>query len=100
MPGSLVERFLSLCTIPAPTRNERKMADRVRSDLEVLSLPVREDGTISLPLVPSIQVSGLSLAEAQAVLERAYTVDHGYEKPGVGGVMDFGRHSGAFPSNQ
>ena len=33
-------------------------------------------------------------------VERAYTVDHGYEKPGVGGVMDFGWHPGAFSSKQ
>ncbi len=33
-------------------------------------------------------------------VERAYTVDHGDEKPGMGGLMDFGRHPGAFPSKQ
>ncbi len=45
MPSPLLDRFLSLCTIPAPTRDERQMADRVRSDLEALGLSVREDGT-------------------------------------------------------
>ncbi len=34
--------------------------------------PVREDGTISVPLVPAINVEGLTVAEAEAKLQQAY----------------------------
>ncbi len=34
--------------------------------------PVREDGTISVPLIPSVSVEGLSLAEAEQKLQQAY----------------------------
>jgi len=37
-------------------------------------IPVRDDGTISLPLVPPILVKGLSLAQAEAAIIEAYTV--------------------------
>ena len=33
-------------------------------------------------------------------IERAYTVDHGNEKPGGGGIMDLRRYPGTFPSQQ
>ncbi len=45
-------------------------------------IPVREDGSISLPLVPPIYVSGLSLAEAEATIVRAYTTDVQLLQPG------------------
>lgn len=37
-------------------------------------IPVRDDGTISLPLVPPIKVQGLSVAEAEDAIRAAYTV--------------------------
>ncbi len=36
---------------------------------------VRDDGTISLPLVPPINVNGMTLAEAEETVRKAYTVD-------------------------
>jgi protein involved in polysaccharide export with SLBB domain len=36
---------------------------------------VREDGTIALPLVPPISVTGLSVSEAEYAVRKAYTVD-------------------------
>ena len=50
-------------------------------------VPVREDGTVSLPLVPPIRVAGLSLAEAEQVVARAYTVERRLLKPGVDRIM-------------
>lgn len=38
-------------------------------------VPVREDGTVMLPIVPPIKVEGLSLVQATNVIRRAYTVD-------------------------
>ena len=37
-------------------------------------IPVREDGTISLPLVSEIPVEGLTLAQAERLIREAYTV--------------------------
>jgi len=37
--------------------------------------PVREDGTISLPLVPTISVEGLTLTQAREVIRKAYMDD-------------------------
>jgi len=45
-------------------------------------IPVREDGTLSLPLVPPIDVSGLSLAQAERLIRKAYTVDQEILQPG------------------
>lgn len=38
-------------------------------------VPIREDGTIMLPIVAPINVEGLSLVQATNVIRRAYTVD-------------------------
>ena len=50
-------------------------------------IPVREDGTISLPLVAPIPVAGLSLAEAEAAVVRAYTVDRPLLQPGLDRIL-------------
>ncbi len=38
-------------------------------------VPVRGDGTLSLPLVPPIQVKGLTLEETERAIRKAYTED-------------------------
>ncbi len=38
-------------------------------------VPIREDGTLSLPLVPPISIRGLTLSQATDAIRRAYTVD-------------------------
>jgi hypothetical protein len=45
-------------------------------------VPVREDGTVALPLVPPISVRGLTLTQAQDAIRKAYTVDQEILKPG------------------
>jgi len=45
-------------------------------------IPIREDGTLSLPLVPPIKVVGLSLAQAERLIRNAYTVDQKILQPG------------------
>lgn len=39
-------------------------------------IPIREDGTLSLPLIPPINVSGLTLAQAEHEIRKAYTIDN------------------------
>jgi len=36
-------------------------------------IPVRDDGTLNLPLIPALQVRGLTLGQIEAVIRRAYT---------------------------
>lgn len=38
-------------------------------------IPIREDGTIALPLVPPINVDGLTLTQATELIRRAYTIE-------------------------
>ncbi len=38
-------------------------------------VPIREDGSISLPLVPPLDIEGLTLAQATEVIRKAYTID-------------------------
>src|SRR5262249_38035105 len=45
-------------------------------------VPVREDGTIALPLINPVNVKGKSLAEAQAEVIKAYTVTRKILQPG------------------
>ena len=45
-------------------------------------IPVRENGTISLPFVPPIQVRGLTVDQVENAIRRAYTVDQNILQPG------------------
>lgn len=45
-------------------------------------VPVREDGTLPLPLVPPLRVRGLTLTQVENVVRRAYTVDQQILRPG------------------
>lgn len=38
-------------------------------------IPVREDGTLALPLIQAITVRGLTLAQVENIIRRAYTID-------------------------
>jgi len=44
-------------------------------------VPVRRDGTLPLPLVPPVQVAGLSLEQAEQVIRKTYTVDRQILQP-------------------
>jgi protein involved in polysaccharide export with SLBB domain len=44
-------------------------------------IPVQEDGTLSLPLIPPIKVEGMTLAELREALRKAYEVDRKIIKP-------------------
>ena len=38
-------------------------------------IPVREDGTLSLPLIPPLRVRGLTVTQVETLIQRAYTID-------------------------
>ena len=44
-------------------------------------IPVREDGSLSLPLIPPISVTGLTLAQAEFEIRKAYTIDRRILQP-------------------
>lgn len=45
-------------------------------------IPVRDDGTISMPLIGALSVRGMSIREVEDALRRAYTVDQQLLQPG------------------
>jgi hypothetical protein len=45
-------------------------------------IPLRADGTISLPLVGPVKVDGMTLQQAEDAIRKAYTVDKDIIKPG------------------
>ncbi len=45
-------------------------------------VPVREDGTLPLPLVPAMNVRGLTLTQVENVIRQAYTIDQQILRPG------------------
>jgi protein involved in polysaccharide export with SLBB domain len=71
--GIYIETVLGSADEPPPVH----MPDR-DSDLPPsigFPIPVRENGTLSLPLAPPIQVRGMTLPQIENVIRRAYTVD-------------------------
>jgi protein involved in polysaccharide export with SLBB domain len=50
-------------------------------------IPARQDGTITLPLVPPINVRGLTLRQVEELIRRAYTVDRRILLPGKDRIM-------------
>lgn len=50
-------------------------------------IPVREDGTLALPLVPPIPVEGLTLEQATEKIRNKYTVENQILKPGQDRVI-------------
>lgn len=47
-------------------------------------IPVRDDGTISLPLIAPLNVRGMTLTQAEALVRKAYTADAGQRAKGDG----------------
>jgi protein involved in polysaccharide export with SLBB domain len=77
--GVWIEGVLGERDVPPPVRIAEK--ENVPPALG-FPLPVREDGTVPLPLIPPLKVEGLSLAEAQDRIIKAYTVERKILKPG------------------
>ena len=78
--GIYIEGVLGSANEPPPVH----MPDR-NSDLPPAigyPMPVREDGTLALPLVAPIPVRGLTLSQIENVIRRAYTIDNRVLQPG------------------
>jgi protein involved in polysaccharide export with SLBB domain len=61
------------------------MPERAESNLPPAigyPVPVREDGTLPLPLVAALRVRGLTLTQVENVIRKAYTVDQNILGPG------------------
>ena len=50
-------------------------------------IPIREDGTIALPLIPPLEIEGLTLTQAHRRILEAYTVDRRLLPPGEERVL-------------
>jgi protein involved in polysaccharide export with SLBB domain len=70
--GVFIEGVLGERTQPIPVRLT-ELGNQAPS--VGFPIPVREDGTIALPLIEPLQVRGMTVAEAQAAIRKAYTVD-------------------------
>lgn len=71
--GIYIETVLGSSEEPPPVH----MPDR-DSDLPPsigFPIPVRENGTLALPLVPPIEVRGLALQQIETAIRQAYTID-------------------------
>lgn len=70
--GIYIETIFNEATEPPPVHFPE---DGERAPSIGFPIPVREDGTISLPLIPPIEVEGLSLTETTERIRQAYTID-------------------------
>lgn len=70
--GIYIETILGSPEEPAPVHYSE---DASRAPAIGFPIPIREDGTIALPLVPPIKAAGLTLTQLQNEIEFAYTVD-------------------------
>ncbi len=72
--GIYIESVLGAVGEPPPVHMPDKDSDLPPSI--GYPIPVRENGTLALPLLPPLLVRGLTLAQIESVIRRAYTVDH------------------------
>jgi protein involved in polysaccharide export with SLBB domain len=70
--GVYIEKVLGDRAVPPPVRLAELPGQAPAFGFPI---PVREDGNLPLPLVPPIPVKGLTVAEAEERVRKAYTVD-------------------------
>lgn len=75
--GIYIEGILGERTQPPPVR----LSEQGKPTLGY-PIPVREDGTVSLPLIDPVRVQGMSIAEAERAIRTAYTVTKEILVPG------------------
>jgi protein involved in polysaccharide export with SLBB domain len=83
--GVWIEGVLGEANLPLPIQSGSTVLIREQRRIPPAlgyPIPVREDGTIALPLVDPISVKGLSIAQAQDAIRRAYTADKQIIRPG------------------
>lgn len=82
--GIYVEGVLGKSDEAPPVYMPQRWSDQAESMPPALGfpVPVREDGTISLPLTRPILVAGLTVAQVEDEIRKAYTVDQKILQPG------------------
>ncbi|MGD9855158.1 MAG: polysaccharide biosynthesis/export family protein [Planctomycetaceae bacterium] len=70
--GVYIETIFNAAEEPPPVHFPE---DGERAPSIGFPIPIREDGTISLPLIPPLDVEGLTLTETTELIRRAYTYD-------------------------
>jgi len=82
--GIYVEGVLGKSDEAPPVYMPQRWSDQGESMPPALGfpVPVREDGTISLPLTRPILVAGLTVAQVEDEIRKAYTVDQRILQPG------------------
>ncbi len=73
MLGVFIDGVLGSAEEPPPVNNPEKGSELPPSI--GYPMPVRKDGTISLPLIPPINVRGMTVSQAEEAVRRAYIVD-------------------------
>jgi protein involved in polysaccharide export with SLBB domain len=77
--GIWVEGILGERGQPPPVR----LAERGTGPAAMgFPIPVRTDGTITLPLIPPLKIAGMTLEQTEAAIRKAYTVDTKVIQPG------------------
>jgi len=82
--GIYIERVLGEPEVPPPVHFPE---DPTVPPVVGYPTPVREDGTVSLPLVPPIRIEGLTVAQAERLIRDAYTVDRQILPPGEDRIL-------------
>jgi protein involved in polysaccharide export with SLBB domain len=81
--GLYVEGVLGKADEPPPVYYPQYRPDKPEPPPALgFPIPVREDGTIALPLVEPIQVAGLTVAQAEDEIRKTYTEVHKILVPG------------------
>ncbi len=82
--GVFIEAVLGKVNEPPPVYfPPYQVAGQERPPAMGFPMPVREDGTISLPLIPEpIEVAGLTLAQVEEVIYNKYNVEHHIQTAG------------------
>jgi protein involved in polysaccharide export with SLBB domain len=80
--GIYVEGVLGKIDEAPPVYFPQRWQQREEPPAVGYPIPVREDGTISLPLAPPIEVAGLTVAQAEDEIRKAFTVRQKILQPG------------------
>jgi protein involved in polysaccharide export with SLBB domain len=78
--GVWIETILGDRNQPVPVRYSEREGQPPALGFPI---PVRDDGTLPLPLIAPVRVEGLTVAEAQEAIRRAYTTPKEILKPGA-----------------
>jgi protein involved in polysaccharide export with SLBB domain len=73
--GVWIEGILGKKEEPPPIASVDTAVGGLKSTAVGYPIPIREDGTVLLPLIPPLSLRGLTLVEAQEAVRKAYTID-------------------------